>query len=311
MAAPKKPKPLTPEQKKEQATMKWVAEKYGMAYSLLTANPDLMKLFKTAVKEKWAEDTTGNAQAKFMQQLRQTKWWTTQSDEWRKDIVLKATDPQTWKLKQAERLHKFNTEAAKVGAGNYSDHMRNTIIHEAVSGGWDAERLDQELAKNIKRDALGRLTGQAGTLEQQLKQVAEDNGVQFGLKFYGDAARSVGQGQKTADDWATWIRDQAANQYSAYADQIRGGTNLKDLAIGVVGAIANELEEDPARMGLHDPLVQKALTNVDEHGKPRPMALWEVKQMARDDPRFMKTQAAQSDLAGIGADLLKSWGAWQ
>ena len=106
----KKPVVLTPAQKAAQAkkvkqdaaTMKWVAEKYGLAYSLIQENPDIKALFQTALKEKWVEDTTGTAQAKFMARLRQTKWWTTQSDEWRKLAVLKATDPTTYKLRMAE-----------------------------------------------------------------------------------------------------------------------------------------------------------------------------------------------------------------
>lgn len=314
----KKPVVLTQAQKAAQAkkakqdaaTMKWVAEKYGLAYSLIQENPDIKALFQTALKEKWVEDTTGTAQAKFMARLRQTKWWTTQSDEWRKLAVLKATDPATYKLRMAEAQQSFLVTAGQAGA-TFTPAQRDALINQAVTGGWDASRLEQAMAGNINRDANGVLYGKSGVLEAELKKLAFKNGVQFSDKFYVDAARSTLSGGRTADDWGKWIREQAAQQYAGYADQIRSGVDLVEAASAVTTAVAGELDLDPMKVGLQDKLVQQALTNVDESGKPAALPLWKVKDLARQDPRFMRTTRAQTETAQIGADVLKDWGVWK
>lgn len=294
----------------EKAAIKWMSEKYGLAASLITdpKNKDLYNLFKTAINEKWAEDTTGNAQAKFMAGLRATRWWKTQSDQWRQLEIQRVTDPKTYELRIKQDRERFNNDAQAMGA-NFSDHMRDVLINQGIAEGWDQKTLDQHMAAYIKRDKDGNLGGSAGTLEQQLKQVALDNGINMGDRFYADAARSVGMGKHTGDDWAAWIRKQAAAQYTAYADQITAGVDLKQLVGGVTSAVAGELELNPDNVGLHDELVQKAITNVGADGKPAPMPMWQVKQMARQDKRYQFTNRAKTDQAQVGMDLLKAWGA--
>ncbi len=293
----------------EKAAIKWMSEKYGLAASLITdpKNKDLYNLFKQAINEKWAEDTTGNSQSKFMAGLRATKWWKTQSDQWRQLEVQRVTDPKTYELRMKANREKFTRNAGALGA-NFSDHMRDTLINQGISEGWDEATLNQHMAGYIKADKQGNLAGQAGTLAEQLRGVAEANGVKFNNRFYADAARSVLQGQQADKDWERYIREQAATQYSGFADQIRAGVDLKTLAAGTVSAVASELEADPDQIGLHDSIVQKALTNVGEDGKPSTLPLWQIKQMARQDPRYRQTQQFQKSAADVGMSLLKAWG---
>ena len=305
---------LTPAQQKYlknlRASMKWVAEKYGLAYSLINENPDIKALFQTAIKEKWAEDTTGTAQAKFMSRLRETKWWKTQSDEWRKLAVLKANDPATYKLRMAEAQHHFDTLAGQAGA-TVGPKLRDDIIAQAISGGWDDTRIEQAMAGQIMRDQSGALQGKAGALETELMKLGRRNGLTFSPDFYTSAARSVLSGAKSADEWGKWIREQAANQYTAYGDQIRAGVDLADAASNVTAAVAQELDLDPMKVGLEDRVVQRAITNVDDKGNPAVLPLWKVKELARQDDRFIRTSTAQNDVANIGQDILKKWGVWK
>ena len=296
----------------EKAAIKWMSEKYGLAASLITdpKNKDLYKLFQTAIREKWAEDTTGNAQSKFMAGLRNTRWWKTQSEQWRQLEVQRVTDPRTYQLRMKQNREKFERTAQAMGV-NFSDHMRDLIINQGISEGWDEATLEQHMGAFIKTDAAGQLHGNAGNLAETLRGTAEANGVKFNDRFYADAARSVAQGLQSDKDWERYIREQAAQQYTAFAEQIKAGQDLKTLAAGTVGAVAGELEMDPEQLGLHDSIVQKALTNTDEQGKPAPLALWQVKQMARQDARYKQTQQFQRDSAGVGMALLKAWGAVQ
>lgn len=313
-AVPNPEAKLTPAQQKYlknlRASMKWVAEKYGLAYSLINENPDIKALFQTAIKEKWAEDTTGTAQAKFMSRLRETKWWKTQSDEWRKLAVLKANDPTTYKLRMAEAQQKLSNIAAAEGA-TIGPKYRDEIIKQAISAGWDDTRIEQAMAGQIARTQDGSLYGKAGQLETELMKLGQRNGLTFSKDFYVNAARSVLGGTKTADDWGKWIREQAANQYQAYGDQIRAGVDLKDAASNITTAVAQELDLDPEQVGLQDKIVQRALTNVDEKGNPSVLPLWQVKDMIRQDDRFLKTKNSQAELANIGTDILKKWGVWK
>ena len=313
-AVPNPEAKLTPAQQKYlknlRASMKWVAEKYGLAYSLINENPDIKTLFQTAIKEKWAEDTTGTAQAKFMSRLRETKWWKTQSDEWRKLAVLKANDPTTYRLRMAEAQQKLSTIAGNMGA-TVGPAFRDEIIKQAISGGWDDARIEQAMAGQIMRDQSGSLLGKAGQLETELMKLGRNNGLNFSKDFYVNAARSVLSGMKSADEWGKWIREQAAQQYGAYADQIRAGVDLKEAASNITTAVAGELELDPEQVNLGDKVVQQALTNVDEKGNPAVLPLWKVKELARQDDRFIRTNTSQAAVANIGADILKKWGVWK
>lgn len=288
-----------------------LGEKYGVAAGLVKDNAEIRDLFLTAVKEKWAEDTTGTSQSKFLAKLRETNWWKSNTDEWRKLSILKYNDPAEYNNRMEAAKVKFAAQAAKVGVENVDAKTRDILIAMGIQQGWDEDRFNAVLSQYITRDDGKALAGAAGVLERELRDVSLRNGVQFSDKFYLDAAKSVIGREKTAEDWQGWIREQAAAIYQPYADDIRSGMDLADAASAITTVVAEQLELDPMQVRLSDPLVQKALTHVDEGGKPAVLPMWKVKDLARQDERFMKTTRAQKEMAGLGSDVLKAWGVWE
>ena len=292
-------------------TFNILGERYGVAAGLVRDNAEIRDLFLLAVREKWAEDTTGTSQQKFMSKLRETNWWKTNTDEWRKLSILKYNDPAEFKLRFDRARMTFAAQAAKVGVQNVDPKTREILIAMGIQAGWSEDEFTEVLAQHIKRDGANALQGAAGALEQQLKDTSMRNGLRFSDQFYVDAAQSVLGRKKTAEDWQTWIREQAAAMYQPYADQIRSGMDLAEAASAVTNVVADQLELDPMQVQLTDPLVQKVLTNLDDAGKPAVLPLWKVRDMARQDDRFMRTSKAQKEVAGLGADVLKAWGVWK
>lgn len=292
-------------------TLGVLAEQYGVAAGLIKENTEIRDLFVLALKEKWAEDTTGTSQQKFLSKLRETDWWKKNTDEWRKLSVLKHNDPAEYNNRMEAARVKFAASAAKVGVLNVDNQTRDSLIATGIQQGWDEDRFNAALAKYITRDGDNSLAGAAGVLEKELRDLSLRNGVRFSDKFYVSAAQSVIGQQKTADDWQMFIREQSAGMYQAYANQIRSGMDLAEAASGVTAAVAEQLELDPMQVELSDSLVQKALTNVDDAGKPAQLPLWKIKELARQDDRFMKTTRAQREMADIGTEVLKSWGVWK
>jgi hypothetical protein len=171
----------------------------------------------------------------FSAKLKNTKWWSTQSDTLRQYITLKYTDPASWRQKQAQAQYAVNALAVQVGLGNQigpkgvASALLSSAVYNSLALGWSDARIKDWLGSRVAVQG-GIMTGEAGEAFDKLHTLAYLNGMKYGSAWYAGQARSIVSGTGTQEAAEALIRRQAAAKYSAFADQIKAGQDVMDLA---------------------------------------------------------------------------------
>lgn len=277
-----------------------LAAEYGWAYSFLNSIPELKPVFSKYVSENWSKE-------KFQAELRDTKWWKTNSDSMRKIQQMKKTDPATWQASLSAAKLQIQVLAAEMGAAIPSAKI-GKIAEQALATGLDEAGLRNVLGGYITWTDKNTLSGQAGMFEHAMKEFAYANGVTLDRQVVKNQAQLVGRGLATEQDFKNQIVNQAASLYPAYTEQLMGGQTMMEIASPYIQQMADDLEIPDTQISLSDPLVRSALNGVNKQGKPVGMDLVTFQNVLRNDPRWGKTKKAQDSMMNTGLTVLKDMG---
>jgi hypothetical protein len=280
-----------------------LADSYGLSAALVNSSSELKKLFKQAVAGSWSADV-------FSAKLKNTKWWSTQSDTLRQYITLKYTDPASWRQKQAQAQYAVNALAVQVGLGNQigpkgvASALLSSAVYNSLALGWSDARIKDWLGSRVAVQG-GIMTGEAGEAFDKLHTLAYLNGMKYGSAWYAGQARSIVSGTGTQEAAEALIRRQAAAKYSAFADQIKAGQDVMDLASPYIKAVADILEVPDTDVDLFNSHVSKAMT-ANKGGQAT--SIWQFENDLRRDPLWRKTQNAQDGAMQTAHQVLQQWG---
>lgn len=277
-----------------------LASEYGWAYSFLKHNDSVSGLFDQAVKGTWTAE-------KFQAKLRETKWWKENSDTMRQAQVLKETDPATYQANVAASKIQIQQMAAEMGAAIPSKKL-NTIAASAYATGMDEASLKNTLGKYITFTKNGTLNGAAGMFAHSIKEYAASQGVKLDDQTVKNQAALIARGLATEQDFQSQVQEQAASMYPAYADQLKAGQTVSDVASPYIQQMASDLEIPSTSITPNDPLIKQALNGLDDKGKPVGIDATTFQTLIRNDPRWGKTAGAQNNVMKIGASVLKNMG---
>jgi len=277
-----------------------LAESYGLTTALINSSSELKKLFKQAAAGNWSADL-------FTAHLKNTKWWQTQSDTLRQYITLKYTDPATWKQKNAQALSDMNALAVSVGLGDLlhgnanSKSLLNQAAYNSLALGWSNDRIKDWLGGKIGLNA----GGEAGDLFDKLHSLAYTNGLKLSDAWYLGQVRAIEGGRSTEQISEASIRKWAAAKYSAFADQIKAGQNVMDLASPYIQSVSKILEIPSTNVDLFNNHVAKAMSsNVSGQAE----SIWQFENDLRKDPLWKKTQNAQDSAMQVAHQVLQNFG---
>jgi hypothetical protein len=162
--------------------------------------------------------------------------------------------------------------------------------------------------KTIPNPIITGITGgTASTTASNLASLNADYGTGFNQSWLDTAAQSVATGDTTEQFWTDQIKAQAAGSFPAWADQIKAGMTVKQIASPYINAYSNILGIDPAAITMNDTLLKKGLQGTDPT-KPAAMPLWEFEKQVRQDPRWAQSKDAMDSLSATGSTILKQWG---
>lgn len=285
-----------------------LAEQYRSAIGIIYSVPEIQPLFEKAVSERWSPQ-------KFSAAVQETEWFRNNNQYARQAWAQETIGGADWQVRLDEGKSAVRQAAAQMGS-SLTEPEIDALARRYVYEGWyESTRVDM-LAKALSEkitylpDERGknRLIGQAGFLEDNLRDLSRANGISYSDNWYLAAARSVASGLTDADYWEREIRETAASTWTAYADQIRNGQNVYDLASPYINTMAQEFEVDRSTITLDDPYIRSALTSTDDKGTPVPLNLWEFTKKLRNDPRWENTQKAQNEITSVTGNVMQMFG---
>jgi hypothetical protein len=276
-----------------------LAEQYGFAMSFLKSHKDVYGKFSQAVKEGWTPDH-------FVAQLKNTKWWKTTENSVRQYQILKAQDPATLKARSSALASQISDSAGSMGA-SLSRTALARITNNALMFGWNDSQIKDTLSSYV-HTMNGVYNGQAGADADQLKQSAWRNGIKVSSATAQSWVQSIAAGKTSVNYYQDLLRKQAKTLAPGFSNELDSGMDLFDIASPYMQSKAQILQLDPASIDLFDNDVRGALSAKDAKGQPTSKSLWEFEQSMRNDPRYLKTDAARDQAYSTAHKVLSDFG---
>lgn len=285
-----------------------LASQYGLSAALINSNRELKSLFNKAVSGQWSA-------ARFGAQLKNSKWWRTQSSTLRKYLTIKYTDPATFKQNWANAQYKVNALAVTVGLGNQinskgqSSKLLKDAIYYSSALGWSDARVKNWMGAKASTHG-GIMWGEAGDAFDKFHTLAYLNGMRYSGDWYKKNAVSVASGKSTLENVEAGIRKAAAARYSAFSEQINAGQNVMDLAAPYIKSAATLLELPETDVDLFNGHIAKAMTAKPAKGAEggSQMPLWQFENEVRNDPLWRKTNNARESMMTVARQVAKDFG---
>lgn len=283
---------------KKKVDEKALAEDYGFALAFLkAAGGEVYGLFKQAVAGGWTDQ-------KFQAAIRNSKWYKTHGEQYRQGLALQETDPATYQQQINQQKAAIADKASTMGT-SFSDKQLNNLADHAVKFGWNDSQLSDVMSKYI---TFSNARGQAQSNIQSMQNLAWKNGVKLNGDQYRKWAQDIAAGNFTMDDYTKYVRGQAAGLAPAYADELKAGMDLYDVASPYMQSMASTLELNPADISLFDPTIRSALSGKGPDGKPTSKTLWQFENDLRNDPRWLQTNNARDAMMGTAHKVLSDFG---
>lgn len=281
-----------------------MASSYGFALAFMDSDPELKKLFNEAVKKTWTPDM-------FTAKLRATSWFKHHSASVRNAIIMKTSDPASYKAHVDQMIAQVRDVWGKsYGVGTQPGEL-NKWAETAFRMGWSSEQLMDRMAKGLSFQALLKnknLGGTAAETKAQLDEFTSQYGIDPGNLWKASRLKAVMTGGDTISGIQSRVRDMAKQQYAAFADQIDAGRTVMEIADPYMQKMSDLLEIDPATLSLKDAKIQAALTAKNPEGKPTAQSLSDFADTIRKDARWQYTKNAKQQVADVGSQLLRSFG---
>ena len=277
-----------------------LAETYGMSYAFFKSQPELFKMLNQAVEGQWQA-------GKFQAEVKNTTWWKKNSDTVRQAQVLQKTDPATYAATMEAARVQARQMAVQAGAIMSEKNVAN-LARNMVYYGWDESQIKNYVGQYIAFGKNNVIGGAAGQAAREIKQHAYDLGVQISDQSLLNNAAYLVRGVTSMEKVAAGLREQAAGLYPAFAEQLRAGASMQDLAQPYVQTLAQELQLPDTDVDVFSPKIKAALNRVGPDGKVAPMDLNEFTQAVRNEPAWRRTAAASDRAMAVGRQVLADMG---
>lgn len=279
------------------------AAEYGVQAALVNSDPQLNALFSQAVANGWTA-------AKFQAEFRNTNWYLTHSDNWRVAETARTTDPASWNEQLRLTADAIRKQSVAMGFELEESEVQNLANQSLYMSAGSSSKLNVDWLKSQVVE-MGRLTGKGGTslqLIDTLKNEAYKNGVSYNDGWYEAAAKDVLTGAGAANEYEKQIKDAAKSKYAALAPQLDAGMSVMDVASPYLQQMSSTLEIGQDALSLEDPLMQRALTGINESGQPSLTPLWQFQRELKQDDRYFKTNKANQEFTGLATEIAREFG---
>lgn len=280
-------------------------ENYGLAASFMESDPELADLYSKAVAETWSTD-------KFQAELQSTQWWLSNSDTARKMLVEKQTNPAQYQQDISNRVIELTDLASKLGVHLSANGMQ-TLASMSLVMNMNDSQVNAYLSKYLELSQQGHFSGYAGQVELGVREYAREMGVPLTDSYVKNAVTGIVSGADSLQARRADIQTIAENTFPAYADQIKEGVTVGQLAAPYLAAQAKLWEVDPNKIDLFDPTLRGALqkttaTKDDGTSIPTQLPLYDFEKQLRENPKWLSTKNARESMSTTANQVLSDMG---
>jgi hypothetical protein len=291
------------------------AANYGWALAVLRSAPELSKLFDRAI-------AGGFNQARFVAELRNTKWYRSRAESVRQGEVLRKADPAEYarRIKQAAAMvaDQYYAMTGRRMGGPTAAHLGQSAF---LYGFNDAEVRDM-VANTVSSAKLmkGGIGGTLGEAERQLRQAADDYGIDPSSTWFLNTINNIAWQNTDVSAEISKLRQLAKSKYAAFADRLDKGETMKEIVEPYRQVMAKTLEISDQGIRIADKQIQAALmyapktaaeganNSGNKPTAPVGMPLWQFEQQLKNDPRWNKTKGAQDASMAAARQVLQDLG---
>lgn len=289
-----------------------VKASYGFVALLGDAVPEIKNLLVDAIKNKWTPD-------RFVMSVANTNWWKTTPASTREWVIKNATDPASAEADLKAGASKLGAELSQMGAGGLGPDPTGWLRESFVAlkaAGIDADEVarrqfiwNRYMSSPYVSPGLN-LGGQHAQLVRDAFRMAKEYGYQS-TDLSGEVLRWVNGamaagGVADIGGWQSGMINYAESKFAPYADDIRGGKTVAEIARPIVDRVAGLLEVNPDSINFDDPLMKKALT--EWGAENRAYSLNEIENFARQDSRWKTTDNAMESSVKLLNELGQTFG---
>lgn len=286
-----------------------LASSYGWAMATLNSIPDLKRVFAKAVAGTWTP-------AKFVAEVRNTRWFKSLPASAREAAVLRTSDPAEYSRRVSMTTRRVaDMFGQMVGGVPTSKASLQAMAVTALTFGWTDEELRTRIGAYYDWQVLARrgdLGGLAGQIENALEKTSYDYGVRMSREWLGNAVRRIFAGTWTTEHAVGELVELSKSAFPHLRAEIEAGRSPRELAEPYIQTMSRVLEIPETDLGMFDPTIVRALwgqgvaTNPD--GKPAMEPLWAFENRIKRDPRWKRTKNAQDQSSAVANSLLRSMG---
>jgi hypothetical protein len=280
-------------------------ENYGLSASFMESDPELANLYSQAVANTWSTD-------QFQAALQQTNWWQNNSDTARKLLVEKQTNPAQYQQDISNKIPELTEQATKLGV-HLSTGGMNTLASMALMLNMNTATIDAYLSKYLELNQQGHFLGYAGQVELGIREYARDQGIPLTDQYVDNAVTGIIAGTDTLQNHRANIQTLAEQAFPAYADQIKQGVTVGQIAAPFLAAQAKIWETDPNKIDLFDTTLRSVLTKTSATSPTAPaepvqVPLYDFEKTLRQDPRWLTTNNARESMTATAKNVLSNMG---
>lgn len=285
----------------DQATME---AKYGWALTVLYSNPELAKVFATAVEKTYTPEM-------FQAAVKNTTWYRTASASARSWGILLEEDPATAQAQQTERKLTIQLISQQLGA-TVDNATLNQMASDSLLFGWTSDQIKSNLAQHWTYQPSTVQKGLAATAMDTINKATQDYLVPVSDQTKQTWAQQIMSGYSTPNDYLEYAKQQAKSLFPALSAAIDQGLTVSDYADPYRQIAAQTLGINPNSVSFMDPKWRKAIDQVDpKTGNRTVMTLADWTTTLKKEPIYGwdKTPQAATEAANLTTKLAQMFGA--
>lgn len=248
--------------------------------------------------------------SEFESRIMATQWWKTTSSTARNYYNQQFSDPATFQNQIRDRQDQVRAIGGQLGYDEsiLTQGYIDQFAHRAYREGLTPAQIKAMMADEIT--PLAGTTERSTTL-RDLRNVSQSYGFVTDTNTQNYWLREIGAGRQSIESFEGVARAWATSLFPHLGNMFQGGMSFRDIQKPYKDIIEKELELAPEQVDfIGDTKWRNVLDYVDpKDGVHRTMSMRELTEYVRRQPEWRKTKNGRENVAEVGEQLLRSFGA--